>query len=145
MPFLPLVYGHGYETPPPDSVLKGDQTFKMEDIRAYQDLMNWAFAANLRLDGQFGPATVDATKLYLGARTGHPEAKEGRAVVGNQYGDLHLELVRRHSGGGGGLTKEQADLLYQAIGIIPRHGHGYATKGHGHEAEITETTKVTVK
>ncbi|KKK52649.1 hypothetical protein LCGC14_3102770, partial [marine sediment metagenome] len=101
MPLLPLMYGHGYAVPPPDAKVKGDQSAKVEDVRALQDLMNLAYGARLKLDGQYGPATVAAAFQFLAGYSGHSDAKTGRWVGGNQWGDLHKDLVKAIAGSGG--------------------------------------------
>jgi hypothetical protein len=101
MAWLPLMYGHGYKTPPTDAKVKGDQTAKTEDVRCLQDMMNHAYGADLTLDGQYGPATVTKAKVHLGGYTGHTDGKEGKWVGGNQQGDLFKDLARNVAGGEG--------------------------------------------
>lgn len=54
MPLLPVQYGHGYEKPPTDAAVSGDQRYKAEDVKVIQDL------AGAKPDGVYGPNTVAA-------------------------------------------------------------------------------------
>lgn len=61
---LPIQYGHGYEIPPEDSDLSGDQTHKKEDVRHIQEL---AGLTGADLDGVYGMGTAAAVAAALGA------------------------------------------------------------------------------
>lgn len=66
---LPLVYGHGYVTPPEDSNLVGDQTHKKDDVQYIQHLLRragWTGAVTKRFDA----ATVEGVKAFGGSNDG---------------------------------------------------------------------------
>jgi hypothetical protein len=102
MAFLPIQYGDGYPDAPADAKVAGNREFKIEDVRALQDMLNF-LGAGLTLDGLYGPATIAAVEKYTGTWTGHPDGRVGKWFGGNQWGNL----VRAVGGGGGGSTVDQ--------------------------------------
>lgn len=91
---LPLESGHGYDVPPDGSRATGDQSHRIEDVRALQDLLNLAYGAGLTLDGLYGPATIAAVKDNTGGYTGNPAGQQGHWLGGNQYGNLILDVAK---------------------------------------------------
>lgn len=69
MTLLPIQYGHGYKTPPADSDLAGDQTYKTQDVIYLQNLLKrcgWTGD----IDGVYGPGTMAGVNEYGGGQTG---------------------------------------------------------------------------
>lgn len=69
MSFLPIQYGHGYKSPPADSGLVGDQTYKTQDVIYLQNLLKrcgW----DGDIDGVYGPGTMLGVNSYGGGSTG---------------------------------------------------------------------------
>lgn len=97
---LPLESGHGYDQPPPGSRATGDQSHRIEDVRALQDLLNLAYGAALTLDGLYGPATIAAVKDNTDGYTGNPDGQQGHWLGGNQYGNLILDVAKTTGGQG---------------------------------------------
>lgn len=99
-------------------------------------------------DGIYGDLTAAA---LLAARQslpgGEATVKSGDEFTPWAYENLHRVHNMRFGGGTtvvNGLTRDQADDLYQPLGTIPSHGHNYAKPTHGHKGTVTETTEVTL-
>lgn len=67
-------------------------------------------------------------------------------LSGEQIGPMHARIIQKKAFGGpsGGLSKSDADKLYQMKGTIPAHGHAYAPRQHGHTGKVVETKEVTL-
>ena len=87
------------------------------------------------VDGDFG----DAVKNGVASATGG---------TGDAIGPMEARILHKKAFGGsgssGGLSKADADKLYQPKGTIPGHGHSYAPKVHGHSGTVVEKTEVTL-
>lgn len=141
MPLLPIRYG--------------DET---EDTRLLQGYLNEAYGSGLKEDSIYGPATQSAIlNSPMLSYTGEDEAVPGGSVAAGKevnarmWRGLNRDWVRKVAGTSG-LTRTQAEQLFQAKGTIPGHGHRYAPEdhdhdeyskpGHGHDATVVEETKV---
>ena len=71
---LPLIFGHGYNTPPTGSPLTGNQSHKREDVKHLQKLLG------ITVDGYYGTGT----KTAVGARFN----TDGTSVGGEEYTEL---------------------------------------------------------
>lgn len=121
---------------------KGD---KGEHVAALQVMLRSAgFAAQVgEVDGVYGDQTSAAV---LAMR----QSQGSTATSGDAFEKWgHEQLLAAHIKAkvqvtGGGLSKAEADKLYQPLGTIPSHGHKYAAIGHEHKGTVVETHEVTV-
>lgn len=95
-------------TPPPQpeggtALLPLKQGQKTEDVRMLKDRLNETFGLKLDISSSasgplYDDATVAAVKQYLGPMTNHPEGKEGRWVVAQQWGELTVLWNKKRLG-----------------------------------------------
>lgn len=94
-------------------------------------------------DGKYGDMTAAAVLAMRKSRGSSATSGD----VFEKYG--YEQLLAAHANKsvvvtGGGLSKNEADKLYQAIGTIPSHGHKYSPEGHSHQGTVVETKEVTL-
>lgn len=123
-----------------------------EDVRNLQNRMNRVYGSGLQEDAVYGNATAAAVvaspmRGYTGDNS--TPVVEGKRVNARMWNGLFEDWVKRivagSPGSGGGLTKAEADSLYQGKGSIPSHGHKYAPEDHTHKGTVVETKEVTLR
>lgn len=96
-------------------------------------------------DGSYTGVPNDGVDgVYGGAvRTG---VQQVTGATGDAIGPLEARTIQTKVFGGAssGLSKADADKLYQPKGTVPSHGHSYAPAQHGHKGTVTETKEVTL-
>lgn len=95
MPLLPMSHGDGI----------GSRDFKRSDVAWIQTMLNDAFGAGLKTDGQYGDATAAAIAKHLPDRSN----PAGTVFFGNRMDNLMRAFVVKLAGG--------------AAGTVPEHSH----------------------
>lgn len=98
-------------------------------------------------DGSYTGTPKDGVDGVYGS-TGEAVVAKATGGTGERIGPMEARILHKKAFGGssgsGGLSKTDADALYQPKGTIPAHGHNYAPKAHGHTGKVVETKEVTL-
>lgn len=125
-------------------VSKGDEGAQ---VAYWQILLKYDLGHDLGTwgDGSYTGTPKDGVDGVYGD-TGQKVVAAATGGTGERIGPMEARILHKKAfgGGSGGLSKSDADKLYQPKGTIPGHGHSYAAKSHSHEGKIVETKEVTL-
>ena len=91
-----------------------------EDIRLAKDRINQTYGTNLNLASKvYDFALKAAAAKHLGGFTGSPGGSRGDKINATMWNGLLLDFVKKHGGGGGGVSEARVKQLIAATKLVP--------------------------